>query len=165
MSRYDIVQLAERSIANFWTIAKSQVYGELARLEELGLVKGKEVAQRGLPDKRLYEITAAGRRALKGWLESPGYDDDRFRSGFLVKWFFAGSMDPAKRAELLAQYRSRAQAGVHGLQNAVDSLAAIPEAEYMRDTALLGLMVTRAVVEWTEVVSNPKKTKKRGPKT
>ncbi|HVF11964.1 MAG TPA: helix-turn-helix transcriptional regulator [Actinomycetota bacterium] len=167
MSRYDIVQMAERSIANFWTIAKSQVYGELGRLEDLGLVKGKEIAQKGLPDKRLYEITASGRKALKGWLESPGYDDDRFRSGFLVKWFFAGSMEDAARAELLAQYRSRAQAGVQGLESAVDSLASVPEAKYMRDTALLGLMVTRAVMEWTDAVSDArsKKSNKRGPKT
>ena len=165
MSRYDIVQLAERSIANFWTIAKSQVYGELSRLEELGLAKGKDVAQKGLPDKRLYEITPAGRKALKGWLESPGYDEDRFRSGFLVKWFFGGYMDDANRLKLLAEYRSRAQAAVHGLENVVDSLATIPEARYMRDTALLGLMVTRAVMEWTEVVSSPKKTNKRGTKT
>lgn len=163
MSRYDIAQLAERSIANFWTIAKSQVYSELGRLEDLDLVKGKDVVQKGLPDKRVYEITPAGRKALKEWLEAPGYDDDRYRSGFLVKWFLAESMQDAKRTELLQQYRSRAQARVNGLDSAVEYLGSIPEAKYMRDTALLGLMVTRAVLAWTDVVAGQtSKSNKRG---
>ncbi len=155
MSRYDIAQLAEQSIANFWTIAKSQVYSELSRLEDLGLVKGKDVAQKALPDKRVYEMTALGRKALRGWLESPGYEGDRYRSGFLVKWFFSDSMDASKRSHLLDQYTQQARARLNALEGAVEYLSSIPEAKYMRETALLGLMVTRAVVEWTEEVREP----------
>lgn len=76
MSGYDLASLVERSIANFWPVARSQVYGELARLDSLGYVRGSDVAQERLPDKRVYEIT---RRA---WLRStPGWPTRAFPPG------------------------------------------------------------------------------------
>jgi DNA-binding PadR family transcriptional regulator len=54
-SGYDLAIAADRSIANFWPISKSQVYSELRRLEKLGLVRSREVEQDKRPDKRVFE--------------------------------------------------------------------------------------------------------------
>src|SRR5919106_171688 len=56
-SGYDLAAFADRSIAYFWSIPRSQLYRELARLEKLDLIVGTHVAQRSAPDKRIYEIT------------------------------------------------------------------------------------------------------------
>jgi DNA-binding PadR family transcriptional regulator len=37
-----------------------QVYVTLSRLERAGLVRGVQVAQSAAPDKKVYEVTAAG---------------------------------------------------------------------------------------------------------
>jgi DNA-binding PadR family transcriptional regulator len=45
-----------------------QVYVTLSRLERAGLVRGVQVAQSAAPDKKVYEVTAAGREAVTAWL-------------------------------------------------------------------------------------------------
>ena len=45
-----------------------QVYVTLSRLERAGLVRGVQVAQSDAPDKKVYEVTAAGRDAVAAWL-------------------------------------------------------------------------------------------------
>ena len=84
MSGYELTQAAERSIANFWPISRSQVYTELARLEDLRLVRGTDVAQDGAPDKRVFEITPAGHETFAAWMATPGYEPDRMRLGFCL---------------------------------------------------------------------------------
>lgn len=45
-----------------------QVYVTLSRLERAGLVRGVQVAQSAAPDKKVYEVTPAGREAVAAWL-------------------------------------------------------------------------------------------------
>lgn len=45
-----------------------QVYVALSRLERGGLVEVRDVRQGSRPDKRVYEITAAGREVVGQWL-------------------------------------------------------------------------------------------------
>jgi DNA-binding PadR family transcriptional regulator len=152
MSGYDLVRLVEDSIAHFWTINKSHVYKELARLEELGYITGTSVHQERLPDKRIYKQTAAGRKALADWLNSPGHEPDRFRSGFLVKLFFGDEMTPKGRREMFADYRERAESYRQHLAAIVESLSADRD-EFIRATALLGLREVEACLSWVDEVS------------
>lgn len=61
----------EEPIGFFWHAHRSQIYPELARLEEAGMVTHTVVAQRDRPDKKVYEITEVGRAALREWVVSP----------------------------------------------------------------------------------------------
>jgi DNA-binding PadR family transcriptional regulator len=45
-----------------------QVYVTLSRLERAGLVRGMQVTQSAAPDKKVYEVTAAGRDEVAAWL-------------------------------------------------------------------------------------------------
>lgn len=152
MSGYDLVRLVEYSIAHFWTINKSHVYKELARLEELKYITATSVRQERLPDKRIYKQTAAGRKALLEWLNSPDYEPDRFRSGFLVKLFFGEKMDLKLRTEMLADYRERAEGTRRYLLNVVEGLSEERDA-FIRSTALLGLREAEACISWVDEVS------------
>ncbi len=77
MSGYDLKQLINKSITHFyWSPAKSQIYGELRRLESHGLVTMREVPQTLRPDKRLYQITPQGTEAMLKWLETSGVEAD-----------------------------------------------------------------------------------------
>lgn len=70
-SGYEIKARLAGGAAQFWHASYSQIYAELRRLADLGLADEEHVRQRARPDKRVYTITDAGRRALGEWLREP----------------------------------------------------------------------------------------------
>jgi DNA-binding PadR family transcriptional regulator len=71
LSGYDLKRWMERPLGYFWNARHSQIYPELARLEEDGFVTHELVEQSGKPDKKVYRITAEGLEALKEWVVQP----------------------------------------------------------------------------------------------
>ncbi|MCB0829967.1 MAG: PadR family transcriptional regulator [Solirubrobacterales bacterium] len=63
-SGYELSKRFDVSVANFWPASAQQVYRELDRLEAEGLVRARTVRQQKRPDKRVFRITADGRREL-----------------------------------------------------------------------------------------------------
>jgi DNA-binding PadR family transcriptional regulator len=63
-SGYELAKRMDISVANFWHALPTQIYAELRRLEESGLIAGREVAQQGRPNKRVFSLTDEGREAL-----------------------------------------------------------------------------------------------------
>ena len=61
-----------------------QIYLTLQRLERAGLVHSQDVVQSARPNKRVYELTAAGREAVATWAEEPS-DEARVRDDFFMK--------------------------------------------------------------------------------
>ncbi len=53
-----------------WTAADSQYYAEPKRLEAMGLLSARREPGR-TRERTVYELTAAGRRALRAWLATP----------------------------------------------------------------------------------------------
>jgi DNA-binding PadR family transcriptional regulator len=68
---YELAKRFDASVANFWHALPQQLYQELSRLEDEGLVAGETVLQTSRPNKRVYGITDAGRDALASWIETP----------------------------------------------------------------------------------------------
>lgn len=71
LSGYDVKQRMGGRVGFFWEARHSQIYPELARLEERKLVTHKVVEQQARPDKKVYEITDAGLEALREWVTEP----------------------------------------------------------------------------------------------
>jgi DNA-binding PadR family transcriptional regulator len=78
------------------------IYPALTRLDAEGLVTCREMAQDKRPDKKVYSITEAGRRAFYEALLVPP-DRDRRRSDFLFILFFAQWLSPDRLAQLIDQ--------------------------------------------------------------
>jgi PadR family transcriptional regulator AphA len=103
MSGYDIKRAVDRTIRHFWAASYGQIYPELKRLEEAGWIAGKD-ADRGGRARRVYRITAAGRRELEGWLH--GYETRiELRDESLLRLFFADTLPPAEALGLLVARR------------------------------------------------------------
>ncbi len=150
MSGYELAQAADRSIANFWPISRSQVYGELGRLEQLGFVTGTDVAQQRLPDKRVFTITGAGHEALADWLAVPTYERDRMRLGFCVKLFFGHQIPRETLVKLVESFRDTNRERATYLDGVVRMLSVLPETAFVRATALLGQRVSEAAAAWAD---------------
>lgn len=75
---YDLAQQLRRPVGWFWTARHSQIYPELARLEQARLVRHVVIQGAGPRDTKRYSVTAAGRREVRAWLLSTTPDvDDR----------------------------------------------------------------------------------------
>lgn len=150
-SGYELVAFADRSIAYFWSIPRSQLYRELARLEELGLIAGTHVPQTSAPDKRIYEITAAGREVLTAWAESPTLPPDRSKkNGLLLKVFMTRHARPEALGPLLRGYRESVEHQLADLQAIVDQLTHRHRAGFGRLTARWGVLHAQASLAWLD---------------
>ena len=69
-STYELTKLMRRALLAVWPRAESHLYREPQRLVEAGLATASRVDV-GKRRRTEYAITAAGRRALKGWLATP----------------------------------------------------------------------------------------------
>src|ERR1700693_591138 len=63
----DIKQLVDKSTRHFWAASYGQIYPELRRLEEQGLIVGRNEPS-GARARTVYELTESGNAALRGWL-------------------------------------------------------------------------------------------------
>jgi DNA-binding PadR family transcriptional regulator len=68
---YDIKRTFDEKLGVFWNLNYGQIYTTLERLEEEGLVRYEEIAQSDKPDKKVYEITTAGRQEFDSWRTKP----------------------------------------------------------------------------------------------
>lgn len=63
-SGYDLAKSFDASVANFWMATPQQLYRELDRLAEQGLIQARVVHQERRPNKRMYSLTDAGHEAI-----------------------------------------------------------------------------------------------------
>src|SRR4051794_41859282 len=68
---YEIKQLVDVSTRFFWAASYGQIYPELRRLEEQGLIRSEDASTNGRR-RRAYELTGPGEDALDEWLRSDG---------------------------------------------------------------------------------------------
>ena len=71
MSGYDLAKYFDASIGFFWRASHQQIYRELGRLRERGLVDSQEISQSGKPNRIVHTITDAGRNAVRSWSSKP----------------------------------------------------------------------------------------------
>ncbi|MGO9385987.1 MAG: PadR family transcriptional regulator [Mycobacterium sp.] len=64
-SGYDLAKSFDASVANFWMATPQQLYRELDRLAEQGLIQARVVHQERRPNKRMFSLTEAGRDAIQ----------------------------------------------------------------------------------------------------
>src|SRR5262245_45377767 len=105
VSGYDLKKFADRSLGYLWLPSRTQLYVTLRRLVAAGLASSREIAQDTRPDKRVYRITAAGRRELVAWLESDEEGADPDRSTFMLKFFFGAQAPPDAMTRELGAFR------------------------------------------------------------
>ena len=131
-----------------WSTARSQLYAVLTRLSKDGLARRRRVAQQTRPDKQLYRITDAGRRALDGWLTTLERDDD----AFYLKLFVGGLTTDDVLVEQVERYRDRQKARLEELRT-LDQTNTRTGHDYYHGFLLdLGLERARESVRWANRV-------------
>lgn len=70
-SGYDLSKSFDAGAANFWMATPQQLYRELDKMSDEGLIEARVVQQERRPNKRLFSLTDAGRRALYDFTAAP----------------------------------------------------------------------------------------------
>lgn len=147
-SGYDLIKEFESSLAFVWPAKPSQVYGELTKLSEAGLI---EITGTGARNRREYGITDAGRAELKEWLSGPGIDS-AYRSAALLRVFFLWMLPREEGAAYLKEFARRNQERRAGLERVRD------EAKWVGDPVQVcqwlalefGIRGSRSAGEWAD---------------
>ena len=105
VSGYDLKKIITDSTQFFFNAHLSQIYPALKKMTEDEWVIFERQPLNGIPDRKLYSLTAEGDRVLQDWLEAPlefPYSKDRF-TFFMLKLTFMGGMDNNTIANLIRQ--------------------------------------------------------------
>src|SRR5579859_2309484 len=143
---YDIKTFVDRTTRYFWAASYGQIYPELKRLEDQGLVRGRPEPSGGRA-RTVFELTEAGRSALDAWLASDPEPSYELRDEGMLKLFFSDAL-PARRIENIRTMRAVHERKLATLQ-AIEPIAAEGPLG-PRLTLELGIACTRAAIEWCE---------------
>lgn len=139
-SGYEIKSIVDNTTRFFWAASYGQIYPELKRLSEAGLVVGVD-SPTGGRRRTVYEITADGEEELVGWLRQPPETFEMREEG-LLKLFFADALPREEVPAILAAMRAHRLAANQQLR------AMEPGAAEKDDP--FPLMVLRGGLEFTE---------------
>jgi DNA-binding PadR family transcriptional regulator len=117
-SGYDLLKRFERSMANVWSATQSQLYGELNKLAEAGLIEVSDIGPRG---RKEYRITDSGHAELVRWINDTG-DDPPMRRPDLVRVFLLGELAPAQARAYATRFAEHAAAELKRLEQLRDSV-------------------------------------------
>jgi DNA-binding PadR family transcriptional regulator len=102
---YELKNLLEQTFGQAYPSPNiGQIYVTLQRLERDGLVSSQDVVQATRPNKRVYELTQAGRDALAAWIEEPT-DGPRVRDDFFMKLVLSPLAGATDRMALINRQR------------------------------------------------------------
>jgi DNA-binding PadR family transcriptional regulator len=159
MSGTDLIRLFNSSIKHFWKTDLSQIYRSLEALEREGCLRSRNLPSTRGPARRVYRLTAAGRRRLADWIRQPA-QVPAAKFEYLAQLFSVTAVDrPRERArEILTSMRDEAARAVAALEM-IDTLMrqapGYPEAMpsflfYPWLTLRHGLIRRRSLLEWID---------------
>ena len=145
-SGYEIKKhFEEGPFSHFHAAGFGSIYPALGALLAEGLVTCVEMAQEGRPDKKVYSITEAGRRAFRRELRKTPHPDS-YRSEAIFMMFFGDFLDTDHLADVYERHLAIHRDKVAFLSDP-DCRVTSHGRRFVRG---LGLAVSRAVVDYME---------------
>ncbi|MET9718172.1 PadR family transcriptional regulator [Streptomyces rochei] len=160
-SGYELSKVFDVSLANFWPATPQQLYRELERLADEGLIEARTVPQERRPTKRLFSLTEAGRDRLSAFAAEPTRRPTAVRDEFLIKMQAMDGIDPERVRALVEERRTWALGKLARYERVRERLLdGRTEEEHLREagrvgpylTLLAGISFERENARWCERV-------------
>jgi DNA-binding PadR family transcriptional regulator len=98
MTGYDVTKRFDGSVGYMWQAPHSQIYPELRRMEEAGLLEAEELPRGSRAMKRRYSLTEAGLAELRRWIaDPPAYGPERDVARLRTAYLEFGDAEVARR--------------------------------------------------------------------
>ena len=133
-------------MANVWPATQSQLYGELNKLADAGLIEVSDIGPRG---RKEYRVTAAGRAELVRWINNP-QDDPPWRRPDLLRVFLLGYASTDDARTYVATFAERAVMDLKRYEHVRDSVPwGDEDADFFSRAALeYGLHYAAMEIDW-----------------
>lgn len=119
LTGYDITKQFNEGLVNFWYAKHSQIYPELKKLTDEGLITYETIIQGEKLEKKLYNITEQGKSCLQKWLTKDQPLDPTPKDVFRLKAYFCDEID---NTALIKQFQSQLEKRKEKLSNLEKSM-------------------------------------------
>ncbi|MEV5971408.1 PadR family transcriptional regulator [Streptomyces sp. NPDC051921] len=141
-SGYDLAKLFDVAVANFWAATPQQLYRELDKLSEAGLIAARVVQQERRPNKRMFTLTESGLADLVAYTAHPPRPT-AVRDELMVQVQACDEGDTAAVREHVRERMEAARAKLARYERLRERLLdGRDEASYLRGTARVGPYLT-----------------------
>jgi DNA-binding PadR family transcriptional regulator len=117
MTGYEMRQIFSISFSFFSDLSYGSIYPALKRMERDGLITMQLEIQDGAPNRKVYSITDAGRKAFMEALSAP-VSLERAKQPFLMRLFFFSFLPPEQRQTIATNHLESIQAVHRQLEEA-----------------------------------------------
>lgn len=143
---YEIKKMVTEGSFRFFSEASyGSIYPALNKLSDEGLISWTAEAQSNRPDKKVYQLTNAGRAALEETLKAAP-KPDKNRSEFLAALLFAEAVAPERIPELLAERIAHH----HEQLNALEGLRDLETSTASKFVLDYGIAIQKAAIAFLE---------------
>jgi PadR family transcriptional regulator, regulatory protein AphA len=133
--------------SNVWTAQHGQIYPELARLKETGLIRQSEAGPRG---RKTYTITASGLKQVRRWLVETE-PDRTVRDESFLRVFFLWLLETKQARSYFEQEGARHRARLEQYMDiAAGPRPRTPAQRYDRIALEAGIRYEQAMSEWAD---------------
>src|SRR4051812_9742585 len=158
---YEIKSLVDVSTRFFWAASYGQIYPELAKLEEAGLIRGEADGSNGRR-RKAYELTDGGEKALQAWLSSSDPPHFELRHEGVLKFFFSDALPEDQRTLPLEAMREEHERVLEQLEAIAAGGVAEDEAGAPRLTLEWGIAYQRFAIDWCTEMEHRRAAKPAG---
>ncbi|WP_322906263.1 PadR family transcriptional regulator [Paenibacillus campi] len=124
-SGYDITSQFKREIGQFWSAKHSQIYPELRKLVDEGLIEFRTQIQGEKLEKKMYTITDHGRQQLLAWAAQPESLPETEKDEFMLKMYFIHTLSLEQAHALFTDQLRQRRAKLADLQQRYEQLMPI----------------------------------------
>ncbi|MCC5911358.1 MAG: PadR family transcriptional regulator [Clostridiaceae bacterium] len=158
MSGYDLKKAFESSLQFMWSAKSSQIYRELGKLEEEGLVSSRIEPQDKKFDRKVYSITSSGKNSFQKWVENfPSNLEVPVRDEFIVRVFFGENLSVENLTFEIKRFKKQRVEALAVLSNVSKSAKEAAKQDgleksyyYWTLTIKKALKEIKAEIEWAE---------------
>lgn len=131
------------------------LYHHLKRMEASGLVESVVMEQQSRPARQRYTLSSEGKHALFEWLNQPVSRTRDIRIDFLIKLFFARTIEPDIAKSLVRQQLEICDGLARSLEQQIVDIGdrpSDPEVAFLRSVLQLRLSQNEAAIRWLKSV-------------
>lgn len=154
MTGYDIGKEFNYELSEFWHAKHSQIYTELKRLHDEGLVTYDIEISGDILEKKQYSITEKGESDLLKWLHKDELIDKTVKDVFRVRMYFSSYIDLTSRIKLLESQKMQHRRRLNQLLNTAEQYDGVPSPDSDRfgDFIVLESAIIReeGILAWIE---------------
>lgn len=116
---YDLKKVFEDAIGFYWTVQISQIYNQLNRLEEKGLIKSDIQLEEKRCTRKVYKITKNGKKVFINWVPKfPKQLTEPIRSEFLMHITFSSKIKLDELIYEINRYKREQEEMIEALKRA-----------------------------------------------